>query len=108
MGQGEVRLEICPILVVVRLALPGFAIFQEHASCEEELKGSSNDLGGVIGSIAGGGIVEGIFELVEEAFDWLIGIVGGLESNVLVLEVGCQDATVLGVNILKDIARGYI
>ena len=33
--------------------------------------------------------MEGIFDLVKEAFDWLIGIVGGLESDVIFLEVGC-------------------
>ena len=53
-------------------------------------------------------MVEGIYDLFEEAFNWLIGIVGGLESNVVVLEVGCQDASVLGTNILKDVACGYI
>ena len=61
MGQGEVRLEIGPIVVGVRLALPGFAIVQEHAGCKEELKGGGNDLGEGIGSIAGGGIFEGVF-----------------------------------------------
>ena len=97
MCQGEVCLEIGPSLVGVVLALPGFSIVQEHAVCEEELKCGGKDLGGVIGSIAGGGIVEGIFDLVEKTFDWLIGIVGGLESDVVVLEVGCGDASVLRV-----------
>ena len=54
-------------------------------------------MGGVIGSISGGGIVEGIFDLAKEAFDWLIGIVGGLEGNAVVLEVGCGDASILVV-----------
>ena len=60
MGLGEVRLENGPSLVGVRLALPGFEIVQEHAGCEEELKGGDDDLGRGIGSIAGGGIVEGV------------------------------------------------
>ena len=88
MGQGEVHLEIGRSLVGVGRALPGFAIVQEHAGCEEELKGGGDDLGGRIGSIAGSGIVEGVFDPVEETFYWLIGIIGGLESNVVVLEVG--------------------
>ena len=108
MGQGEVRLEIVLSLVGVGLALPGFAIVQEHAGCKEELKGGSDYMGGGIGSIAGGGIVEVVFDLVEEAFYRLIGIVGGLESNVVVLEVGCRDASILGIKMLKDVARGYI
>ena len=97
MGQGEVCLEIVPSLFGVVLALPGFSIVQEHAGCEEDLKGGSDNLGRGIGSISGGGIVEGVFDLVEEAFDRLIGIVGGLEGDVVVLEISCGDASVLGV-----------
>ena len=97
MGQGEVCLEICPILVGVVLALPGFATVQEHAGCEEELKGGGDDLGGGLGSISGGGIVEGVFDLVEEAFDRLIGIVGSLEGGIVVLEVGCGNTSLFGV-----------
>ena len=68
--------------------LPGFAIFQEHAGCKEELKGGVDDLGRGIGSIYGSGIVEGVFDPYEEAFYWLVGIVGGLEGGVVVIEVG--------------------
>ena len=78
MGQGEVRLEIGPSLVGVGLAIPGFSIVEEHASCKEDLKGSGDDLGGGIGSIVGDGIVR-----VKEAFNRLIGIVGVIESNVI-------------------------
>ena len=108
MGQGEVRLEIGPSLVNIGLALPDFAILQGHAGCEEKLRGGGDDLGGGIGSIAGGGIVEGVFDLVEEAFDWLVGTVGGLDSDVVVMEVGCRDESVLGLKMLKDVARGHI
>ena len=97
MGQGEVCREIGPILVGVVLAILGFAIFQEHAGCKEDLKGGGNNLGGGIGRIYGGGKGEGVFDLVKEAFDRLIGIVGGLEDNIVVLEVSCGDASVLGV-----------
>ena len=69
MGQGEVRLEIGPSLVNIGLALPDFAILQGHAGCEEDLKGSGDALGWGIGSIAGGGIFEGVFDLIKEAFD---------------------------------------
>ena len=88
MGQGEVCLKIGPSIVGVGLALPGSAIVQEHAGCKEELKGGVDDLGGGIGSIYGGGIVEGVLDLVKEAFDRLIGILGGLEGDIIVLEVG--------------------
>ena len=87
MGQGEIRLENGPSLVCVRLALPGCAIVQEHASCEEEPKCGDDNLGRGIGSTAGSGIVEDIFDLVEETFDRLIGIVGGIYSDVVVLGV---------------------
>ena len=97
MGQGEVCLEIFPSLVGVVIGLPGFAIVQEHAGCKQELKGGGDDVFRGIGSIAGGGIVEGFFELVEAAFDQLIGILGGFEGDVVVLEVGCGDASILGV-----------
>ena len=108
MGQGEVRLEIGPSLFGVGLALTGFVIVQEHAGYKEELKGGGEDLSGGIGSISSGGIVEGFFDLAEEAFNKLIGIVGSLESNVVVLEVVCRYASVLGIKILKDVARVYI
>ena len=52
------------------------------------MKGGGNDLGRGIEGIAGGGIVEGVLDLVEEAFDRLIGILGGLEGDIIVLEVG--------------------
>ena len=106
MGQGEVRLEIGPSLVGVRFALTGFAIIQKYAGCEEDLRGGGNDLGGGMGSISGGGIVEGVFDLAKEAFDQLIGIVGGIERDIVVLEVGCRDASVIGINMLKDVAHG--
>ena len=108
MGQGEVRLEIGPSFVGVGLAFPGFAIVQEHGVYEEELNGGGDDLGGRIESIAGGGIVEGVFDLAEEAFDWLIGIVGSIESYVAVLEVGCQDGSIFGIKTLTDVVCGYI
>ena len=97
MVQGEVRLEIGPSLVDSRLAFPGFAIVQEYAGCEEELKGGGYDLGGGIGSISGGGILEGVFDLVKEAFNRLIGIVDGPQGGVVFLEVGCGDTSLLGV-----------
>ena len=62
-------------------------------------------MGRGIGSIAGGGIVKGVFDLVKEAFNRLIGILGGLDSNVVVLEVGCQDVRVLRIKMLKDVVR---
>ena len=88
--------------------LPGFAIVQEHAGCEEELKGVGDNLGGGIGSISGGDIVKGVSDLAKEAFDRLIGIVDGLEVNVIILEVGCGDASVFGIYMIKDVASGYI
>ena len=108
MGQGEVRLEIGPSLVNVGIALPGFAIVQENYGCKEELKGGGDNLGGGIGVISGGGIVEGVFDLVEKDFYWLIRIVGGLEIYVVVIEVGCQDASVIRINMLKYVPLGCI
>ena len=97
MGQGEVCLEIGPSFVGVVLELPSFAIVQENAGCEENLKCGGDDLVGGIGSIASSGIVEGVFDLVKEAFDRLIGILGGIEGDIIVLEVGYRDVSVLGV-----------
>ena len=108
MGQGEVCLEICPNFVGVILALPGFAIIQEHAGCKEDLKGGGKNLGGGIGSISDGSIVKGVFDLIEEAFDWVIWIVGGLEVDVVVLEVGYADTIVIGVYMIKDVANVHV
>ena len=101
MGQGEVCLEIGPRLVGIVLALPGFAIIQEHAGCKEDLKGGGNNLERGIGSFINSGIVKGVFDLVEEALDLFIRIVGRLKSDVVILKVGCPDASVIS-------ACGYI
>ena len=108
MVQGGLCLEIGPSIVGVVLALPGFAIVQEHAGCKEELRGGVNDLSGGIGSIADGGKVEGVFDMVEEDFDWLIGIVGSFEVDIVVLEVGCGYMSVHRVHMIKDVVSGYI
>ena len=44
--------------------------------------------------------------MIKEAFDWLILIVGGLESEVVVLEVSGRDAIVFGIKVVEDVASG--
>ena len=72
------------------------------------MKGGGDELGVGIGIIARGYIVKGVFDLVKEAFDQFIGILGGLESDVFVLEVGFQDTSLIRINLLMDVAHGYI
>ena len=78
-------LKLAQVLSASFLHFQVIQIVQEHAGCEEEPKGGGNDLGGGIRNIAGGGIFEGAFNLVEDAFNQFIGIVGGLEGVVVVM-----------------------
>ena len=45
----------------------------------------SNDLGRGVGRVSGRGVVNCIFELIDQGFERLIAVVGSLESLVIIL-----------------------
>ena len=84
-GSGEKFLEACPGLDVRCLASPELAVVVEDTGLEHELKSNSDDLGRVVGPVFGGGVVNRIFDLIDQGFERLIAVVGSSESLVIVL-----------------------
>ena len=85
MGGGEKFLEVGPGLDVRWLASPYLAVIVKETSLEHELKGTSKDLGRGVGRVSCGGLVNRIFDLINQGFERLIHVVGSLESLVIVL-----------------------
>ena len=67
------------------MALPGLAVVIEETGLEHELKTNSDDLVRGVGHVSGGGVVNRIFDLINQVFERLISIVGISESLVIVL-----------------------
>ena len=85
MGSGETFLGVCPGLDIRWMALSQLAVIVEETGLEHELKRNSNDLGRGIGRVSGGGVVNRIFDLIDQGFERLIDVVGSSESLVIVL-----------------------
>ena len=79
-GHWRKFLESCPGLDVCWLALPELAVVVEETGLEHELKSNPNNLGQGVGRVSGGGVVNRIFDLVNQGFERLIAVVGSLES----------------------------
>ena len=84
-GSGEKFLEVCPGLDIRWLTLPELSVVVEETGLEHELKSNSDDLGWGVGCISGGGVVNLIFDLIDQGFERLIAVVGSLESLVIFL-----------------------
>ena len=85
MCSGEKFLEVCPDLDVRWLASPELAVVVEEPGLEHELKSNSNDLGRGVQRVSGGGVVNRIFEQIDQGFEQLISVIGRSESLVIVL-----------------------
>ena len=84
-NSGEIFLEACLGLDLCCLASPEIAVVVEEPGLEHELKGNSDDLGRGVWRVSGGGVVNRIFELIDQDFEQLIAVVGNAESLVIVL-----------------------
>ena len=84
-GQWRKFLEACPGLGVRWLASPELAVFIEEPGLEHKLKINSNHLGRGVWRVSGGGIVNRIFDLIDQGFERLIAVVGSLGSLLIVL-----------------------
>ena len=84
-GSGEKFLEACPGIDVCWLALPDLAVVVEEPGFLNELKGNSDELGRGVWSVFGGGVVNRIFYLINQGFEWLVSVLGSSESLVIFL-----------------------
>ena len=66
--KGEKFLKACPGLDVNGLASPELAVVVEYPGLIHELKGNSNDLGMSVWRVSGGGLVNCIFDLIDQGF----------------------------------------
>ena len=66
--------KVCPCFASGWQALPGFSVIKEEASLEDSLKRDGDNLLHRIRNVAGCRIFDGIFQLVKQVFDWVIGI----------------------------------
>ena len=65
MGDGEVYLELFPILIIGGLAFPITAGIGEKSGAKNDRKGNRNDLRGSVGSLRGIRQFDGALDLVE-------------------------------------------
>ena len=76
------------------MAFPLATIVGEDAGLEYNLIGDGEDLGRGVGSTTGGGIVDGIFDLAEEGFNWKIDIIACFHGHAVGLDISCVDVSV--------------
>ena len=100
MGNGEIFLEACPGLDILWLASPEIAVVDDEPVLEHELKGISENLGRGVGRVSGRGVVNCIFELINQGFGRLITVVGSSESLVIFLHCGGGNVSVCSVEMI--------
>ena len=79
-NSGEIFLEACLGLDLCCLASPEIAVVVEEPGLEQDLKRNPNNLGMGVWSVSGGGVVNHIFDLIDQGFEPLVAVVGSLES----------------------------
>ena len=67
---------------------------------EHELKGNSDNLGRGVGRVSCGGVVNRIFDLIDQGFEGLIAVVGSTESLVIVLECGGGNVSICRIKMV--------
>ena len=94
--SGEESLETGPSLLVCSETFPGFVVIDEETSMINELEGDADYLFEAVGSVAGGGVVTAIFDLVEQGFNQLVNIVRAAKDSVVFLKIRRGDFGVGG------------
>ena len=84
-GSGEKFLEVCPGLDVHWLASPELAVVVEETGLEHKLKCNSNDLGRGVWRVPCVGVVNRIFDLIDQGLERLISVIGSTEPLVVFL-----------------------
>ena len=100
-GSGKIFIEVCPGLDVLWLELPELAVVVEETGLEHDLKSNSDDLGRGVGRVFGGGVVNRIFDLINQGFERMISVVGRSESLVIVLYCGGGNVIVCSVDMIQ-------
>ena len=85
MGSGEEFLEVGPGLDVCWLASLELTVVVKETDLERGLKSNSDNLGWGVGRVSCRGVVNRIFDLIDQGFEQLIAVVGSAESLVIVL-----------------------
>ena len=99
-GSGETFLEVCPGIDVRWLASPYLSVVVKETGLEHELKGNYDDLGRGVGRVSYGGVVNRIFNLIDQGFERLIAAVGSTESIVIVFERGGGNVSVCRIDMV--------
>ena len=100
-GKGEVQFEVGPCTIVGRLATPIATRVDKHVRVEHDVVCVVDDLRGGV-SLAGGiSEVHSIFDLLDEGFKGLVGVISRFEALIVGVEVHGGHAPVRGVEVTK-------
>ena len=83
--QWRKFLEVGPGLYVRWLASPELAVVVKETGVEHKLKSNYNDLGRDVVRVSCGGVVNHIFDLINQGFERIISVEGSLESLAVLL-----------------------
>ena len=72
----------------------------KETSLEHELKGNSDNLVRGVGRVSCRGVVNRIFELIDQGFERLIAVIGITESLLIVLECGGGNVSVCRIKMV--------
>ena len=100
MSFSKEDFEMFPSLVVVRSPLPEFAVVKKEACLKEKFESNVDNLNWGVRAVAGGSKFDGIFDLVDQSFNGLIGVVGRFEALIIVLERRRGDVSILGIEMV--------
>ena len=99
-GRGEKFLQVGPGIDVRWLALPYLSVVVKKTSLEHELKSNFNDLGWGIRHVSCGGVVNRIFDLIDQGFERVTAVVGSTDLLVIVLECGGGNVSVCIIKMI--------
>ena len=108
MCNGELGFEVLPGLIGGSGAAPFATGFVEHLGPKHEGVCIVNDLPGGVRVATSVGVVLSIFDLLDEDFEWLGRVVGGLEALVVGIEVHGGDSAIGAVEVREYLDGGYV
>ena len=85
---------------------PNFSVIDEETALIKELEVDSDDLFEDVRNVAGGGVIDAIFDLVKKGFDRLIDIIEGAKNCVVFLDIRGGDVDVGCVQVIQYGAGG--
>ena len=80
---------------------PELAVVVEEPGLENDLKGNYEYLGRGVGLVSGGGIVNRIFDLIDQGFERRIAVVRRSESLVIVLQRGGGNVILCSIEMIQ-------